>query len=229
MTIQSKLRTHAAWLLPLLLFALIAPLTPWLDIAIERYFYSLNGDDTPFYNNTFLQLLYDFGNLPAFTLIALSLAALPLSYLFSPLTYLRKPALFAILTMLIGAGILTHLVLKDHWGRPRPKQVIEFGGTQEYRHFWSPNFSAQPEPSKSFPCGHCTMGFFFLAPALAARRAGRPGMSSLFFVSAFALGGALGIARMAQGGHFLSDVLFTALLMWLTALVLEQLIYGKQQ
>ncbi len=219
------LRSHMAWLGPLLLFVLIAPFTPTLDVAIERYFY----EGGHFYTNFFFQSLYDFSFLPVLIFVVASMLLLSLSFFFSKMAYLKKPLLLILLTLAIGAGLITHLLLKDHWGRPRPKQVIEFGGTQHYRPFWSPNFFSQPQPSKSFPCGHCTLGFFFFAPALAARRLGKEGWSFFFFGIAFAFGISLSLARMAQGGHFLSDILATALVMWLTAWWLDQLLFGKQR
>ena len=54
--------------------------------------------------------------------------------------------------MAIGVGLFTHILLKDHWGRPRPKQVTQFGGTQEFHPFYKPNFFDQPQPSRApFP------------------------------------------------------------------------------
>ncbi|WP_231909278.1 phosphatase PAP2 family protein [Candidatus Protochlamydia naegleriophila] len=41
------------------------------------------------------------------------------------------------------------------------------------------------------------------------------------------LGGALSLARIAQGGHFLSDILVSALIMWLTAAGLYQLLLNS--
>jgi len=101
--------------------------------------------------------------------------------------------------------------------RPRPKQVIEFGGIQEFRPFYQPNFFHQPEPSKSFTCGHCTMGFYFFALALVVRRLNYRKTFWITLMFAFALGIALSLARIGQGGHFFSDTLISALIMWLTA------------
>ena len=135
---------------------------------------------------------------------------------------MRTHALALVLTIILGAGFITHTLLKDHWGRPRPKQVTEFGGSQPFRPFYSPNFFHQPHPSKSFPCGHCTMGFYFFALALVLKRLGY--RKGYYFTFAFALvfGITLGISRMAQGGHFLSDVLAAGLIMWITAYLCDR-------
>ena len=39
---------------------------------------------------------------------------------------------------------------------------------------------------------------------------------------AIVLGLLLGYTRIAQGGHFFTDVLFTALIMWYAALIFDQ-------
>ena len=46
---------------------------------------------------------------------------------------LLKPrdVLFILSTLAIGPGIITNLIFKDHWGRPRPFRVAAFGGDQD--------------------------------------------------------------------------------------------------
>ena len=53
-----------------------------------------------------------------------------------PLSWWRSPgvpgraAVFLVLSLLLGPGLLVNVILKDNWGRPRPGSVVEFGGTQ---------------------------------------------------------------------------------------------------
>ena len=65
------------------------------------------------------------------------------------------------------------------------------------------------------------MGFAFLAPALLlpARR------RRIGIAASLLLGGSLGLLRMLMGGHFLSDVIFSALLVWATVLVLHSAMF----
>ena len=44
----------------------------------------------------------------------------------------RKQWLFLAICLSMGPGILANVVLKDHWGRARPKQVVEFGGAKTF-------------------------------------------------------------------------------------------------
>lgn len=223
------LQSNRKWLWPLLIFLLIAPFTPWLDLAVTRYFYSIGNDPVEhFVANSFFDFLYEYGTLPANLTAGLSALVLVFSYLIKKLKKWRNPALVLLLTYAIGAGLLTNGVLKEYWGRPRPKQVEEFGGTQSFRAFYQPNFQ-QPQPSKSFPCGHCTMGFYFFALALVGYRLENRLIWNLGLALALVLGISLSLARIAQGGHFLSDTLFAALLMWYTALAMDWLVYANDE
>lgn len=215
---------NKSWLLPILAMAAITPFTPALDLAASRYFFhSPQG----FTSNAFFTFLFKYGFYPANITALAAGVVLILSFFFSTCKTWRKPALVLVLTMVIGSGAIVHAILKDHWGRPRPKQVIEFGGSQPFRPYYKPNFFNKPEPSKSFSCGHCSVGFYFFALAFVGRRLN----SNLLFWTglflALTLGILLSLTRIVQGGHFFSDTLVTALIMWLTAYFCDKLVYSK--
>jgi lipid A 4'-phosphatase len=125
--------------------------------------------------------------------------------------------------------LIIHGVLKDHWGRPRPRQVIEFGGLQSFRSYYEPNIGHQPEPSKSFACGHASLGYYFFALALLGIIYRLRWLFWLGMGLAWGLGILLSLARIAQGGHFLSDTLASALIMWLVAWGLAYFLFAKQE
>lgn len=203
-----------AWLWPVLLLVIIAPFTPHLDLAISNFFYMPNHR---FSSNVFFSFLYQYGLIPAQIVFCVAALMLFLSSFFKKWKKWHSPALVLVLSLLIGGGLIVHELFKEHWGRPRPKQVIEFGGTQPFRPFYQPNFFNQPEPSKGFSCGHCTMGFYFFSAALVAWRLKYTKSFWVMLIFAFALGIALSFARIAQGGHFFSDTLVSAIVMWLSA------------
>lgn len=217
-----------SWWLPIVAFLAIAPFTPWLDLHISEFFYLQGLPETHFVSNDLTSFLFEYGTWPANITFAGALIVYLLSFPLQRWKRWRSSALLLVLTMILGAGVITNAILKDHWGRPRPKQVVQFGGKQEFRPFYSPNFFHQPEPSKSFSCGHCSTGFYFFALMLVGKRLGKRWLYWSGFVLAIGLGTALSLLRIFQGGHFLSDVLASALIMWLTALVCAWLVYSEK-
>lgn len=219
--------------IPVLLWIAFTPFSSWLDLKLSIFFYE-NGS---FSSNPFWLFVFQYGFVPAWilTFIALGgflLSFFPLYRMYLPLAKVplyrkwRNPCLVIVLTFAIGSGLIVHGILKDHWGRPRPKQTMEFGGKQPFRPYYQPNFNP-PEPSKSFSCGHCSTGFTFFSLAIL----GTYYRSRLFWwlgwSLAWGLGLILSLTRMAQGGHFLSDALASALIMWITAWSLAYLLIVK--
>jgi len=75
-----------------------------------------------------------------------------------------KKTLFLILVLVIGSGLIVNAIFKDNFGRPRPRDIIEFNGTKEFQ----PAFSISQEYDRncSFSSGHGSAAFFTLALAL---------------------------------------------------------------
>ncbi len=213
------------WLWPVVVVALLSPFTPGIDLGLAHYFYR----DGSFLTHPFSTFMYEYGQLPGQMAFLAAAVVYLLSFVIKAWKPLRSGALICILVMAIGAGLITNALLKDQWGRPRPKQTIEFGGTQEFRPFYEPNFNHQPEPSRGFPCGHCTMGFYFFAPALIGIWTGRKRLAWISMGMALLFGIALSLARMAQGGHYFSDTLFAALVMWLTSYLCCYALLGERE
>ena len=124
----------------------------------------------------------------------------------------RKELLFLIAFRLaLGPGLSTNTVLKDHWGRARPVQV---DGVRRVRTI-SPRRRCRPTSARPTArlspamrlSAFSLVAFAFLLPAGRPRRRG--------IGAALAFGGLVGLVRIAQGGHFLSDVVFAGL--WCSA------------
>lgn len=126
----------------------------------------------------------------------------------------RRPALFVLLALLLGPGLVVNTVLKDQWGRARPAQVAEFGGQAQFTPAWV--VSDQCPRNCSFVCGDASVGFGLVALAFVSTRPRR------WLAAGIVAGAALGWMRMAQGGHFLSDVVFAFFAVWFTAWALSR-------
>jgi lipid A 4'-phosphatase len=116
-----------------------------------------------------------------------------------------RAALFLILTLVLGPGLLVNAVLKDHWSRPRPGMVTEFGGTMPFKPWWDPRGACQA--NCSFVSGETSSALWLAAPALLVPMPWR--YAALGGVAVYAC--AVAFMRLLLGGHFLSDVIFAAI------------------
>jgi lipid A 4'-phosphatase len=125
-----------------------------------------------------------------------------------------RAALFLALTLALGPGVLTNVILKDHWGRARPIDITELGGAYHFTAWWDPRGDC-PD-NCSFIAGEPSGAFWTLAPAALAP----PQWRLVAYGGALTFSAAVGLLRIAAGGHFFSDVIFagvfTFLLIWVT-------------
>jgi lipid A 4'-phosphatase len=131
----------------------------------------------------------------------------------------RRAATFLLAVLLIGPGLIVN-TFKDTWGRARPVNVEEFGGPRRFTPALTP--SDQCPRNCAFTSGHAAFGFWWMAPAFVDRR--RRGM---WLALGLALGLGIGLVRIAQGGHFLSDVLFSGWIVYGTMLAMRALILKR--
>ena len=183
------------------------------DMALQRAFFTPSAETEWSYGeHPFWQVIYHLGTLPAMLAVLLALTGLFLKLRGMRMAQRNFRSIYLALVLAMGPGLIANAILKDHWGRPRPRDVIEFGGTHAYERPWQHDPSSR---GKSFPCGHATMGFFFFAFYFIHRRH-RPGMAWMAFTFAMVLGWVIGAARALQGGHFLTDTWWAMGLMWFT-------------
>lgn len=132
-----------------------------------------------------------------------------------------KKFLFVALSIGLGAGLLTNVVLKDSWGRARPSQIVEFGGPKQF----SPPFmrSTQCQKNCSFVSGDASLAATFMAFAVIAERRRRRWWIGLGSFTAV-----VGLMRMARGSHFLSDVVFAVIFSLMVVLVLDRIILQEK-
>jgi lipid A 4'-phosphatase len=136
---------------------------------------------------------------------------------FRPKRWARAPmssraALFLVLSLNIGPGLLVNGLLKEGWGRPRPRMVTEFGGDHAFRPWWDPRGTC--DSNCSFVSGETSSAVWMTAPAMLAP----PPWRSVALGAALLYGAAVATMRLLASGHFLSDVIFagifTGLVIW---------------
>jgi lipid A 4'-phosphatase len=201
-----------------------------LDIQAARLFYHPGNSLDPWFEQN--QPLWDFFYRAAPWLTAvlllsslLVLAATQFTRWGERFKKIRNTAVFIFLLVALGPGLFVNVVFKPYWGRPRPREVIELGGRHSYQPFYAPQVGA---PGKSFPCGHCSVAFSYGAFAwpLAATS---PLVAAAIFLGSLLFGALMGVSRMAAGGHFLSDVVWSGLMVYWLSFWLHRRLGGRAE
>lgn len=221
----SSNRMIAALVLASVLVLVVFGIWPQLDLAVAGLFY----DGTKFpvdTDQTILRLRYLVWDaslvMPVVALVMLVVTAV-----------LRRGVIlaargwgFILALFLLGPGILVNAVLKSYWGRARPYDVTQFGGTAQF----SPAYqiSDQCASNCSFVSGEgsgsMALAIAFLVILFAVAKVLpkpvlRVGQGATLLMLGFA-----GWQRVAAGGHFLSDVLLSWLFVALVAAILARLL-----
>lgn len=123
-----------------------------------------------------------------------------------------RKVLYLLLVLILGAGLIVNVVLKDNFGRPRPRDIEEFGGSKRF----APAFviGSACKRNCSFSSGDGAGAFYYLAFFIASRR-------RAVAVAAVGFGVSVSFARIASGAHFFSDTVVSFFVMLIVADVLH--------
>jgi membrane-associated PAP2 superfamily phosphatase len=194
---------------------------PQLDVQFAALFYDPATHMFLTWNSNWVEHARDAATLLITLLVAPAFLAV-LGKLIMPRRHMLisgRAALFLIATLALGPGVLANGLLKEHSGRMRPEDVRQLGGTDRFTPWWDPR---GPCPENcSFIAGEPSGAVWTLAPAALAPPQWRP----LAYAAALAFGVAMGVLRMAGGAHFLTDVVFAGVLMFLVVWTAHGLIY----
>lgn len=204
-------------LVALILFFAVADLSlafPEIDLAVAALFW---GPDGVFgaRGQQWEQLLYhSIGTL----LVAVGIGLIG-AWLFGRLRRQSAPFVtgrrlaFLLLLLSLVPGLLVNQVFKEHWGRARPVQLEPFGGSKQF----TPAFVLSDQGGGSFSSGHVAAAAWIVAVTVSLF-----GVRSLWTAAATIYLLLMALARIAAGGHFLSDALTSILLVWIGYLLLQR-------
>lgn len=164
--------------------------------------------------------LYRLDRLPAVALAVFGLAACVASFFREDLRHWRRTGIFLVFLLAFGPGLMVNAVFKDHWGRPRPREIVQFGGQKQFLQPWQ---KGQDGNGRSFPSGHASAAFYLSAPFFIYRRRNKR-IARTWLLGGLCFGLFMSVARIAQGGHFLSDNLWAWGMVHLCALFLAALL-----
>ncbi|MBI2732608.1 MAG: phosphatase PAP2 family protein [Aquabacterium sp.] len=196
---------------------------PGLDLLVSVNYYSaehgfFHRDDA------FVRALYDWTPwLGRGLVVALALFALLAPWVGRMLSRLGRPdlatrstgpwrhlATVSVCAALLGNGLVIEGLCKGFMGRPRPVQVEQFGGQEAYRGPFNPGHD--PTHHRSFVSSHAAAGFALMSLGLTCG----PVWRRRWLLIGTVTGGIVGMGRMMQGGHFLSDIIFAFYAIWLS-------------
>ena len=114
-------------------------------------------------------------------------------------------------SLIISIIIIINILLNGLWGRARPNDILQLGGGDIY----SPWYKITDECLKncSFVSGDASVGFSMLVLFFITKK-------TAYCYLAVVLGSLLGLVRIAEGGHFLSDVVFSFLVMAISTILI---------
>jgi lipid A 4'-phosphatase len=177
---------------------------PSIDIGVSRFFFD---HGFPQKEQWVHQLIHE----GMAYYLCLSLASVVAVYVFNRVWKRNvgsvdgKKVCYLFLVLILGAGLVVNVAFKDGFGRARPRDVMEFGGSKQF----TPAFvvSSQCERNCSFSSGEGAGAFFSLAlvAALSRKRAA--------LVAAVGLGVLVSWSRVASGAHFFSDTVVSFFVM----------------
>jgi lipid A 4'-phosphatase len=186
---------------------------PGLDLAVSGFFYEPARGGFYLAGSPVLMLFRRSGDVLIVGVCAAVIVSVVMKLAKPERASLIPPraSILMVSTLALGPGLIVNLVLKDHWGRPRPSAINAFGGSAPYVDVW--HITGYCATNCSFVSGEGSSAIWFMVIALVAPKAWRLPLAIVIGLYA----GALSLNRIAFGGHFLSDVL----LAWgITALII---------
>jgi len=193
-------------------------LWPELDLLVTHYFFEASSQSFLANQSGLVQAVYIATPwLGRALFIACCLGWLLLKTGPRPQTLAWRRRMLAWLIMaVVGLGLVVDWGLKDNVGRPRPEQLEIFGNSKPF----VPAFelSTHCDVNCGFVSGHAAAGFALMTWGIWSAWPRRKRWLLIGTVTGLFIGG----VRIVQGGHFLSDVIFSGWAVWLTYILIRQ-------
>jgi lipid A 4'-phosphatase len=143
---------------------------------------------------------------------------LPIKKIYFNFSFGLKEIVFLWLSMIFNVGIIINLLLKELWGRARPNDVIEFGGTEIFTPWFQ--ISDACISNCSFVSGDASVGFSLISFYFLTKN------KNFYWIALFS-GSFLGVVRILEGGHFLSDIIIAGFLIFILTYI--QFIFYRER
>ena len=211
-------------LIVFLILATFVTVSPSIDLYIGSLFYY---GDKQFFIQSYYPVSIFFRKI-LLPLILIYVFVLPLVLRFFPLQKIYfgyKFTLSEIVYIWVSGAVtmllVVNILLKNMWGRARPNDVSYFNGFQDFTPWYK--ISDACSSNCSFVSGDSSVGFFLIVFYFITKK-------NAYLYLGLILGSLLGFIRIAAGGHFFSDIIFSQIVVTLTILmsfVLYKKFYDK--
>ena len=219
-----KISTLSTTIVVLFILALFVTVGFSLDIYVSSLFY--------YDNNQFLLQSFDYLSilvrkiflpilliyifiLPFFTKINL------IERIFFKHRFSFVEILFIWVSGIVTLLIFINILLKGFWGRSRPNDVLQFGGSDSFTPWFKIGESCVS--NCSFVSGDSSVGFMLIVLYFITKK-------NIYCYLALIFGSLFGFIRIIAGGHFLSDIIFSNIVVTISVglcFVLFKKIYDK--
>ena len=205
----------------LFLLSFLLTIGPTFDIFFSKLFQNYNGSFFLQKNYFNIEILnYNRGINPTILfrklflpIIIIYIFILPL---FSKFLFLNKlyfghifklrELIYLWLTSLVGLIVLINIIFKNFWGRSRPNDISDLGGTNKFTPWYE--ITDQCIKNCSFVSGDSSLGFAIIIFYFLTRK-------TIYLWAALTLGVFLGLIRIMEGGHFISDVILAGTIIFI--------------
>ncbi len=196
-----------------------------LDRGFSSLFYDAAHHGFPLRENFWLEVvLHHWLKYLVIFISIMALMAWAASFRVPRLSPWRADLLYVFVAMTTAATTVSGL--KALSSKHCPYDLAIYGGYAPYVRLFE-SAAEGVQSGHCFPGGHSATGFVLFAFYF-AWRARRPRLAQAALLSAAASGMALGLGRVAQGAHFLSHQLWTAMICWYVVLCLYGLMLYRR-
>jgi len=175
----------------------------------------------PLSGNSFLKTFDDYALYPAVAMIVGYVVGGMIACLRNRNLSSLRGGLLMVVILAVGPGLLVNGT-KRISGRPRPIQVDSYGGQYAHHPIWRQG----PElyHCRSFPSGHASMRFYLMAPMFLCVASGSRKKRLGFLFAGLLWGSVIGLSRFVQGSHYLTDIMWSGGLVYMTGVFWQALI-----
>ena len=131
---------------------------------------------------------------------------LPIKKIYFNFNFNFKNITFLYFIQIFNLVVVVNVLFKNLWGRARPNDVLELGGWEQFTPWYQ--ISENCSTNCSFVSGDASVGFSLIALYFITEK-------KIYIWLSLISGGFLGVIRISEGGHFLSDIIIAGFLIFL--------------